>query len=419
MTGFASAVLVLLAGYLMGAIPFGYVVGRARGINIFEHGSGNIGATNVGRVLGRSYGILVFVLDLAKGAVPAALASSLSPRLDISLPPDTLPVGTGLAAFLGHLFPIYLGFRGGKGVATGAGVVLVLLPGPALGALLTWLAVLLAFRYVSLASVCAAVALPLLRIGLTPNPFDGDHLILTSFCLVAGALVVVRHQTNLVRLVRGTENRLQETPAMLTLSRTLHVLALGLWFGMAVFFSFVVAFSLFGTFETLAEQSERPLWFPLPAEFSKEAALRKEQGTRAAGAAISPLFDWYFLLQGVCGFLAVATSFHWSKAYPHDRVQRLRIIVLLLALATVVAGWPIERRVSDLRGERNRTADAVLLSQEPVPESVRTAATEKRAEFGRWHGYSVLFNLGTVLFVTVGMALAARLPSETTTPPTV
>src|SRR5262249_10667589 len=150
---------------------------------------------------------------------------------------DSLPVGTGLAAFLGHLFPVYLGFRGGKGVATGAGVVLVLLPGPALGALFVWLTVLLASRYVSLASVCAAVSLALFRIVLTPHPFDADHVVLTSFCLVAGGLVLVRHQSNLVRLLRGTENRLKETPAMLTLSKTIHVLVLGLWFGMAVFFS--------------------------------------------------------------------------------------------------------------------------------------------------------------------------------------
>src|SRR5262245_24359699 len=111
MTALAVA-LTLLAAYLVGAIPFGYVVARAKGVNIFEHGSGNIGATNVGRVLGRGWGVLVFVLDLAKGALPALAAGWVAGRLKLPLPPHSLPVGAGLAAFLGHLFPVYLGFRG-------------------------------------------------------------------------------------------------------------------------------------------------------------------------------------------------------------------------------------------------------------------------------------------------------------------
>lgn len=209
MTSFAIAALVLLGGYLIGAIPFGYLVAWAKGVNIFEHGSGNIGATNVGRVLGRKYGILVFVLDLAKGAVPAAVASWLAPRLDLGFWPNSLPVGAGLAAFLGHLFPVYLGFRGGKGVATGAGVVLVLLPWTALGALLIWLCVVLTSRYVSLASVLAASGLCGLRIWLTPQPFAENHIVLTGFCIVAAVLVLVRHHANLVRLVAGTESQLK------------------------------------------------------------------------------------------------------------------------------------------------------------------------------------------------------------------
>ena len=415
MTSFAIAALVLLGAYLIGAIPFGYVVAWAKGVNIFEHGSGNIGATNVGRVLGRKYGILVFVLDLAKGAVPAAVASWLAPRLDLGFPPDSLPVGAGLAAFLGHLFPVYLGFRGGKGVATGAGVVLVLLPIPAAGALLIWLGVALASRYVSLASVLAAAGLCGLRLWLTPRPFAADHAVLSGFCVVAAVLVLIRHQSNLARLVAGTESQLKETGAMLTLTKTIHVLALGLWFGMAVFFSFVVALSLFGTFDSAAQlpAAERPSWFPSTPVFDQDDAARKEQGTRAAGAVISPLFDWYFLIQGVCGFLAVATSMQWAK---EDRVHRIRTLVLLLALVTVVAGWPLERKVSELRLERHRAIDAVLQSKEPPSEATRAAAAQMRSEFGKWHGYSTLLNLGTLLFVTVGMALAAQLPAPSRDP---
>src|SRR5262249_13807282 len=167
MTGLLVLATALL-GYLVGAIPFGYLVARARGINIFEHGSGNIGATNVGRVLGRKFGLLVFVLDFCKGALPAAAGWALAPRLSEDLAPDLLGVVAGVAALLGHLFPVYLRFHGGKGVATAAGVVTVLLPGPALGALLAWLVVVSATRYVSFASLCAALVLCLLRLGLTP-----------------------------------------------------------------------------------------------------------------------------------------------------------------------------------------------------------------------------------------------------------
>src|SRR6516225_9631754 len=111
--------LIALASYFIGAVPFGYLIARSQGIDILHQGSGNIGATNVGRVLGRRFGILVFVLDFAKGAVPVLIAAWLAPSLAPSLPPGSLEVTAGLAAFLGHLFPVYLRFRGGKGVATG------------------------------------------------------------------------------------------------------------------------------------------------------------------------------------------------------------------------------------------------------------------------------------------------------------
>src|SRR5256885_1659498 len=115
-------ILLVVAAYLLGAVPFGYLVARWRGVDILRQGSGNIGATNVGRVLGRRYGILVFVLDFAKGAIPVAAAIRVGAATGVadSLGTEGLPVAAGLAAFLGHLFPVYLRFRGGKGVATGA-----------------------------------------------------------------------------------------------------------------------------------------------------------------------------------------------------------------------------------------------------------------------------------------------------------
>src|SRR5437868_10015599 len=177
--------LTALVAYLVGAIPFGYLVARRRGVDLFAHGSGNIGATNVGRVLGRRFGILVFILDFLKGALPTLAATLLDRTTQPDLPADTLPVTAGLAAFLGHLFPIYLRFRGGKGVATGAGVVAVLLPLPTIGAVAVWVAAVAAWRYVSLASVLAGLALVALRLVTAAEPDPADRHTLTGFSILA------------------------------------------------------------------------------------------------------------------------------------------------------------------------------------------------------------------------------------------
>jgi acyl phosphate:glycerol-3-phosphate acyltransferase len=430
----ALTLLTVLGAYFVGGIPFGYLVARWRGVDIFRAGSGNIGATNVGRVLGRRYGILVFALDFAKGALPVAAALWLKrladPPTHVEVPLSGLEVFAGLAAFLGHVFPVYLGFRGGKGIATGAGVVAVLLPLPALGAVGTWLVVLAAFRYVSLASLAAAGALCLLRVALTPEPLAPENAILTAFCFVAAALIFLRHRGNLTRLVRGTENRLQDSPAMRLLAKTLHVLAVGLWFGSAVFFSFVVALSLFDSFESAARepQAKRPVWFPVAEQFDRDAD-RKEQGTRAAGYAVGPLFDAYFLLQGVCGLIAVVTAMGWWRAEPGSRVHKLRAVVLLLALGTVAAGWPIEQTVSRLRDERNKAVDREMQSRlrpstgptstPPDHGGLVAAAGAARRQFGTWHLISLLLNFVTVLLVTVAMMLAARLPERPAAPASV
>jgi acyl-phosphate glycerol 3-phosphate acyltransferase len=405
----------ILAAYLVGAVPFGYLVARWRGVDIFQAGSGNIGATNIGRILGKRFGVLVFLLDFAKGALPTAAALAVKrlaePAAQGELPLLGLEVFAGLAAFLGHVFPIYIHFHGGKGVATGAGVVTVLLPLPALGAIATWLVLVAAFRYVSLASLAAALALLALHLATADRPFAGRDGILTAFCLLAAALVFLRHRGNLARLLRGEENRIRETTAMQLLAKTIHVLALGLWFGAAVFFSFVVAPSLFASFEAAAElpRDQRPVWFPAAERFTGET-VRKEQGTRAAGFAVGPLFAYYFLLQGICGFTAVLTALGWSRAEPGSRVHRLRLLVLLAALMTVLVGWPLERKVTELRAERHDAADAALKA--PQDTQLAALAQEKRAEFGRWHLYSLGLNLLTILLVGVGMALAARLPTD-------
>ncbi len=418
MADWLSLALILIASYLLGAVPFGYLVARARGVDIMRQGSGNIGATNVGRVLGRPYGILVFVLDFAKGALPVLAARAWRPA-GLEGPPDLAPVAAGVASFLGHLYPVFLGFRGGKGVATAAGVVAVLLPGPTLAAFVTWVAVLAVFRYVSLASLTAAALLCVVRFLGTDRPWAHDHIVTTLFCLLACVLVFVRHRANLQRLAHGTENRLKETPSMLLLSKTLHVLALGLWFGAGVFFTFVVGLSLFHSFEEAAQKpgDERPLWFPLAKVYAGEPPskrfpepLRKEQGTRAAGFAVGPMFGWYFGIQAACGLLGTATALGWRKSAPRTRVHPIRAWVLVAALLGVACGWWLERVVDDLNHTRVRATDEVLLEGSPTPDRI-AAAEEARRTFGQWHGYSLLVNLTTLGLVTVAMALAAQLPA--------
>jgi acyl-phosphate glycerol 3-phosphate acyltransferase len=417
----AVLAVTFLVGYLIGGIPFGYLVARWRGVDILHQGSGNIGATNVGRVLGRRLGILVFCLDFAKGAVPVAAALRLAPALGVK--PIVLGVTAGLAAFLGHVFPIYLRFRGGKGVATGAGVVTMLLPIATLAALMVWLVIVCATGYVSMASILAALALCVVHLVATPAPLEGENLVLTIFCLVAAALVLIRHRANLGRLRRGEENRLTPNRAMQQLPRTVHVLAVGLWFGMATFFSFAAAPALFHTLEEVAEKprAERPLWFPVPVEFDQTQQTRKEQGTRAAGVAISPLFAWYFPIQLACAVLGSATAVGWA-VQTRGRLHGWRVGLVLTALLTVIIGWPLEREVSALGVVRNETGDAQLtlaaalpLNTTAVPgglEEARQKADAARAAFVRWHLASLLLNFVTCLLVTATMVLAAHLPES-------
>jgi glycerol-3-phosphate acyltransferase PlsY len=375
--------LSVLLAYFVGAVPFGYLVARARGVDIFQTGSGNIGATNVGRVLGRKFGLFVFVLDFLKGAVPVAVVRQLLPDVPWAA------VAAGLAAFVGHMFPIYLRFRGGKGVATGSGVVAVLLPGPTAVAALVWASILVSTRYVSLASVLAALTLPIVRLLSTPEPFAESERILTGFSLLAALLVTVRHRSNLARLIRGTESRVTDSARLRMAARMLHIFALSLWFGGGVFFTFVVGLTLFEVLPGLAGQ--RPDWLPLSAD------LTKEQGTRLAGIAIGPMFPPYFAMQAACGAVAVATAWGWSRYYP-DRVHRVRFIVIALALVLVLAGWPLVGVIEGLRFARYSTDESV--------------AGPARSGFALWHTVSLLLNLAVLALVGVATALAAKLPAD-------
>ena len=415
MTAYLLLGFSLLLGYFVGAVPFGWLIARSRGVDIMRQGSGNIGATNVGRVLGARFGALVFVLDFAKGALPVLAATWLTRFAGTDLPPDTLPVAAGTAAFLGHLFPIYLRFRGGKGVATGVGVVAVLLPVTAMLVLAAWVVVLAATRYVVVASLVAVLLLSGLRLTLIPAPFSWDHCVITTFCLFGTALVCLRHVGNIRRLALGTEHRLKDSPTMLLFSKTIHVLALGLWFGTACFFT-VAALSLFQTFETesLKDKEARPLWFPLPDAYAKESPsdrfpdpLRKEQGSRAAGAAVGPIFIWYYGIQAGCAGITAITALGWWLSRK-GKVHCVRAVLLMLALAGVGVGWGLERVVADLRVPRDKLTDAVLLGATTDAQP----AEEARAAFVRWHGYSLLDNFAVLALVTAAMALAAQLPTD-------
>jgi acyl-phosphate glycerol 3-phosphate acyltransferase len=250
----------VVAAYLVGSIPFGLLVARAKGVDIRAHGSGNIGATNVGRVLGRKFGVLVFALDFLKGVVAVALV----PTVGVGWLADGaevaragVAVGCAAAAFVGHLFPVWLGFRGGRGVAVGAGAVAVLTPGPFLLALVLFAAVLSASRYMSLASLAGVAMLVVSYLVSAAAPWSNDALPLTLFLLIGGAAVVVRHLPNLARLLRGTEHRFAPSYLLARIGRELHLVALGLWLGGSVFFNLIAAPRIFDSVQS--RRRRRPL----------------------------------------------------------------------------------------------------------------------------------------------------------------
>jgi glycerol-3-phosphate acyltransferase PlsY len=202
-----AAALAVLAAYLIGSIPFGYLIARAvKGIDIRTVGSGNLGATNVGRILGRPYFFLVLALDLAKGLLPTLGLPWLVGRLSGEAPVD-LPVLVGLAAILGHTFPIYLRFRGGKGVATSLGAVLALDPTSCVVAILVFGVVLVTTRYMSLASLVGGAGFAVAHFLLHPAPLSREHIAMSLFSVAVVGLLVVRHRSNIARIRAGTENR--------------------------------------------------------------------------------------------------------------------------------------------------------------------------------------------------------------------
>ena len=195
----ATFISIPVAAYLLGSIPFGLLLGKLfGGRDVRSAGSGNIGATNVARVAGPVAGILTLLLDAAKGALAVYLAARLSEQS------STWMMIAGLGALVGHCFPVWLGFRGGKGVATAAGVFLVLSPLSFLGAVILFVLVVLYWRFVSLGSISAAAAMPLL-IYFFWAPHHAPPYAVTFGSLGAALLIVYKHDANIQRMVQGDE----------------------------------------------------------------------------------------------------------------------------------------------------------------------------------------------------------------------
>lgn len=233
--------LLPIVGFLIGSIPFGLIIAKAGGVDIRQHGSGNIGATNVFRVMGRGPGIACMTLDVLKGLVPIILAVNLvrfegrTPSIEIgflaglaeSFPAakqfyvQLIHVLTGMAAIVGHNYSPWIGFKGGKGIATTGGVLIGLMPFGALLIILLWAVVTFTTRYVSVGSVVAAIALPVMtHLGARYHHIDNDkanptlweagtwNKPLFALTLLAGILAVWRHRSNIQRLLNGTESKI-------------------------------------------------------------------------------------------------------------------------------------------------------------------------------------------------------------------
>jgi glycerol-3-phosphate acyltransferase PlsY len=195
--------LTVVTGYFLGSIPTGFLVARSRGIDIRSVGSGNMGATNVFRTLGKGPGILVLLIDALKGAAAVIVARTFFVPLADTHPSVALvPMIAALSAVLGHNYTCWLGFKGGKGIATSAGVLAALVPIPFLITLATWILVFALSRYVSLASIVAAAVLPV------ATALHREPLPVVCLTLLLALLAIWKHRPNMERLLAGTENRI-------------------------------------------------------------------------------------------------------------------------------------------------------------------------------------------------------------------
>ena len=206
--------LLPLLGFLLGSIPFGLLMGKIKGIDIRQHGSGNIGATNVFRTLGKQLGITCLLLDLAKGLVPVLIARDMvEPMMaEQQFTAQSIEVLTALASIMGHNYSPWIGFKGGKGIATTAGAITALMPFGLILLILVWGIFTVTTKYVSVGSIAAATFLPILVI--TGSAYHGKlangtwNKPLFIFSLIAAILAIWKHRANIARLKAGTENHI-------------------------------------------------------------------------------------------------------------------------------------------------------------------------------------------------------------------
>jgi acyl phosphate:glycerol-3-phosphate acyltransferase len=201
-------IFIAVVGYLVGSVPFGYIAGRLAGVDIRNIGSSNVGATNVVRTLGKRFGYPVFLLDFLKGVAAVEMSILVFNYSSAQMSRELCAIVGGACCVVGHLFPIWLGFKGGKGVATSGGVIFGLMPLVALVMAFVWIVVFQTTRYVSLASVAAVIAVPIatgamLHFGKLHAP------VLFYFSLCLAAVVIAQHRSNFSRLASGTEQRFQ------------------------------------------------------------------------------------------------------------------------------------------------------------------------------------------------------------------
>ena len=196
-------ILVVLGAYLLGSIPFGYLVAKAKGIDIRSAGSGNIGATNAMRVLGKPAGIFVLLMDMFKGLAAVWLCAEILQRMNIATADvQTARVIAGISVVLGHNYTCWLRFKGGKGIATTGGAFLALAPWAVLVAIVVFVLLVLLTKYVSVGSIGTAIALPATIWLMTPN-----NLFLCIVATLLGVMAIYKHKSNIQRLLAGTENR--------------------------------------------------------------------------------------------------------------------------------------------------------------------------------------------------------------------
>jgi acyl phosphate:glycerol-3-phosphate acyltransferase len=209
-----AAAGILAGSYALGSVSFAYLATRRiKGVDLRTVGSGNLGATNAARVLGKTWGRVIFVLDLAKGLAPVVVVRALGDPAPFGASAPPLAPLAGLAAFVGHCYPAWHGFRGGKGVATASGVVLALSPYAGLCAFAVFYATVKTLRMISVGSVVATASLPVLHVLFTgQSSLAGRGRWTSGLFLLLAAWVVVRHRANLARVFAGTEPRIGEAP---------------------------------------------------------------------------------------------------------------------------------------------------------------------------------------------------------------